>query len=116
MNECIFCKIANKLLPADIVFENELFIAFHDLKPLAPVHILLIPKKHVASLQDVTMDDEYWLGKMLLLAPKIATQNDCKDGFRVVSNAGISSGQEVFHLHFHILGKFSNNLTVKRNI
>lgn len=101
---CIFCKIIKKDLPATIVFENEEFIAFYDRNPIAKIHLLLVTRKHIESLQNISANDCEWLGRMLVIIPKIAIANGCKDGFRIVSNAGTNSGQEVPHLHFHILG------------
>ncbi|AFZ83042.1 histidine triad nucleotide-binding protein [Candidatus Kinetoplastidibacterium crithidiae] len=110
MKNCIFCKIVEKKLPANIIFEDDYFLAFHDIKPAAPVHLLLIPKKHIESINHTDKNDEIWLGKMLLLIPKIAFDNGCKPGidggFRIINNCGAAVGQEVLHLHFHILGGF----------
>lgn len=105
---CIFCKIAEGSIPSRKVYEDDEFLAFHDISPAAPVHLLLIPRKHVASLQDVTSEDSQWLGRMVTLASRLAADNGCKPGpdggFRLVANAGVHGGQEVPHLHFHILG------------
>jgi histidine triad (HIT) family protein len=105
---CIFCKIANGEIPAQKVYEDEDCVVFHDLNPVAPVHLLLVPRKHVVSLQDVGPSDALWLGKMLTLLPRVAADNGCQPGpeggFRLVVNSGRHGGQEVLHLHFHILG------------
>ncbi|WBF65572.1 MAG: histidine triad nucleotide-binding protein [Candidatus Kinetoplastibacterium crithidii] len=110
MKDCIFCKIIEKKIPANIIYEDEYFLAFHDIKPAAPIHLLIIPKKHIESLKNTHQNDEIWLGKMLLLIPKIAFANGCKSGidggFRIINNCGAAAGQEVPHLHFHILGGF----------
>ena len=103
--DCIFCKIANKEIPSTIVYEDEDVIAFRDLNPEAPVHILVIPKKHIASLNAATAEDQQLLGKVLLTIQKIAAeQGIAEKGYRVVTNCGEQGGQTVMHLHFHILG------------
>lgn len=103
--DCIFCKIANKEIPSAIVYEDEDAIAFRDLNPEAPVHILVIPKKHIASLNDATAEDQALLGKLLLTVQKIAAeQGIAEDGYRVVTNCGAQGGQTVPHLHFHLMG------------
>ncbi|MEI2415472.1 histidine triad nucleotide-binding protein [Orrella sp. JC864] len=105
---CIFCKIAQGSIPARKVYEDDEFVCFHDISPAAPVHLLLIPRKHVVSLQNVTPEDSHWLGRMVALACRLAAENGCRPGpqggFRLVANAGADGGQEVHHLHFHILG------------
>lgn len=105
---CIFCKIVANELPAKKVYEDDDLLAFLDISPLAPVHILVIPKHHIVSLQDVTDSDQPWLGKMMALVPKLAAENGCEPGpdggFRIVVNSGQHGGQEVDHLHLHILG------------
>jgi len=105
---CIFCKIAAGEIPADKVYEDDEFIAFHDINPAAPTHLLLVPKRHVRSLADVSGDDAGWLGRMMILVRKLAFDNNCTPGhdggFRLVVNTGREGGQEVDHLHFHILG------------
>ncbi len=105
---CLFCKIAAGEIPSKKVFENEEFLAFHDINPAAPVHLLLIPRRHVVSMQQVTTDDAAWLGRMMTLAARLAADNGCRPGpqggFRLVVNSGLEGGQEVDHLHLHILG------------
>lgn len=107
-DDCIFCKISRGEIPAKKVYEDEDFVAFHDINPGAPVHLLLIPRRHLASLQDVTPADAGWLGRMMTLAPQLAAENGCRPGpqggFRVVVNSGTDGGQEVPHLHLHIIG------------
>jgi len=107
-DNCIFCKIARGDIPSKKVHEDEEFVAFHDINPAAPVHLLLIPRRHIVSLQDVSTDDAAWLGRMTVLASRLAAENGCRPGpdggFRLVANAGIDGGQEVPHLHFHIIG------------
>ncbi|MDV6344106.1 MULTISPECIES: histidine triad nucleotide-binding protein [unclassified Nitrosomonas] len=104
MEECIFCKIVRGEIPANKVFEDQDFVAFHDIHPAAPVHFLLIPKQHINSLYDVGETDQQLLGKMLWLAPRLAKEQGCANGFRTIINTGRVGGQEVFHLHIHIIG------------
>ncbi|MEA3421086.1 MAG: histidine triad nucleotide-binding protein [Acidobacteriota bacterium] len=105
MEDCIFCKIINKKIPASIIYEDEKIIAFDDIKPQAPVHVLLIPKEHYASLNDVPDGDESILIHLLLKARQIAYDKGIgEDGYRLVLNTGGNSGQEVFHIHLHLLG------------
>lgn len=102
---CLFCKIANKEIPAKIAHEDDDLVAFHDINPVAPTHVLVIPKRHIVSLADATDGDEALLGKMLLAAKKIAAQQGIDaSGFRTVLNSGPNAGQSVFHVHMHILG------------
>jgi histidine triad (HIT) family protein len=101
----IFKKIIDKKIPAQIVYEDSLCLAFHDIQAQAPTHILLIPKKEIRSLPDVTEGDEALLGHMMVVASKIAAgQGLAKSGYRLVVNSGADGGQSVFHLHIHILG------------
>jgi histidine triad (HIT) family protein len=105
---CIFCKIVAKQIPSGIVYEDEEFFAFHDIKPWAPVHFLLIPKAHIASLAHVSAEQAPMLGRMMALIPGLALQQGCnpypEGGYRVLTNTGREGGQEVQHLHFHIMG------------
>jgi len=102
MSECIFCKIAKKEISSKIVFENEDFVAFNDINPVSPIHILVIPKSHYKSL--IEIDDKELLGKLLLAAKEVAKEQGLKDGFRTVINTGDNGGQTVHHLHAHVLG------------
>ncbi len=105
MEDCIFCKIIKKEIPSNIVYEDSEIIAFRDINPQAPIHILVIPKKHIASLVELKEDDELLIGKIYTVINKIAKQEGIdKNGFRVIVNCGEDGGQEVQHLHFHILG------------
>ncbi len=105
MHSCIFCKIKNKETPSKIVFEDERIIAFNDANPQAPVHILLVPKEHFASLNDIPEEKKDVLSHLLLKARQIAQQEGIsKNGYRIVLNTEKDSGQEVFHIHFHLLG------------
>ena len=101
---CIFCKIARGEIPSKKVYEDEELFAFHDINPVAPVHFMLIPKQHVVSLMEVDGSHEALLGKMLVLAPKLAKEQGLSNGFRTVINSGKGGGQEVFHLHIHVIG------------
>ena len=105
MEDCIFCKIIKKEIPSSIVYEDDEIIAFKDINPQAPVHILVIPKKHIESLLSLKEDDELLIGKIYTVINKIAKQEGIDEkGFRVIVNCGEDGGQEVKHLHFHILG------------
>ena len=103
MIETIFDKIIRKEIPADIVYEDELCLAFKDVNPQAPIHILIIPKKAIAKVTDAKNDDQNVLGHMMLMAGKIAEDLGVKDAFRLVVNNGEEAGQTVFHLHIHLL-------------
>jgi histidine triad (HIT) family protein len=103
-DDCIFCKIARGEIPSRKVYEDEEIFAFHDIHPVAPVHFMLIPKLHLASLMDSNESHAALLGKMLLLAPKLAKLQGLANGFRTVINSGKGGGQEVFHLHIHVMG------------
>ena len=105
MDNCIFCRIANRTLPARIVFEDDRVVAFEDLNPQAPVHLLVIPRKHIASLRDAAPEDEALLGHLFAVAAEVARARkiDSK-GFRAVVNNGEWGGQTVFHLHVHLMG------------
>ena len=105
MEDCIFCKIVKKEIPSTIVYEDEDILAFNDINPVTPVHILVIPKKHIESLAEIKEEDEKLIGKIHTTIKKIANQVGILDkGFRVIVNCGGDGGQEVKHLHFHILG------------
>lgn len=105
MEDCIFCKIIKGQIPSTIVYEDSDIIAFRDVNPQAPVHILVIPKKHISSLIDLKEEDELLIGKIYTVINKIAKKEEInEDGFRVIVNCGENGGQEVKHLHFHILG------------
>lgn len=103
MEDCIFCRIVEKKLPADIVYEDDRVIAFRDISPKAPVHVLIIPKKHINPKDDMGREDV--LPEMYVAAQKIAVQEGIGErGYRLIANVGPESGQEVDHLHFHLLG------------
>lgn len=102
--DTIFGKIIRKEIPADIVYEDDLALAFRDISPQAPTHILVIPKKPIPKLADATDTDQLLLGHLLLTAKKVADEEGLTNGYRVVINTGEDGGQTVFHLHLHILG------------
>ncbi len=102
--DCIFCKIVNKEIPAKIVYEDDKVLAFHDINPQAPYHILVIPKKHISLLTELTEEDKDLIGHIYLVINKIAKDlGFAERGFRVVVNCQEEAGQTVFHIHFHIL-------------
>lgn len=104
LDDCIFCKISRNEIPSSKIYEDDEILAFKDIHPRAPVHFLIIPKMHLESLAHATEDEDRLLGKMLGLARKLALQEGCKNGFRVVINTGRDGGQEVNHLHIHVMG------------
>lgn len=102
---CLFCKIITKEIPAEIVFEDEDVLAFKDIHPLAPVHILVIPKKHIASINDSRPDDASLLGKLIVVAADIAQKLEiAEDGYKLLFRTGKNGGQEVPHIHLHLIG------------
>jgi histidine triad (HIT) family protein len=103
-SETIFSKIIRREIPADIVYEDELALAFRDVNPQAPVHILVIPKQPIAKLSDAQSQDHALLGHLLLTAKRVAEQAGLTNGYRIVINNGDDGGQTVYHLHLHILG------------
>lgn len=110
MENCLFCKIASGQIPGDIVYQDEDVVAFKDINPQAPVHILLITRRHIPSMAELTPEDGPLLGIMFSVAAKLAHKLGVDEGgYRVVTNVGPDAGQSVFHLHFHLLGgrKFS---------
>lgn len=105
MDDCIFCKIANKKIDANLIYEDELAVAFPDLDPKAPTHILVIPKQHISSLNEVTTEHKKLLGHLLWVLSFVAQEQKVDaTGFRTIINTGQDAGQEVFHLHLHLLG------------
>ncbi|MFA6062671.1 MAG: histidine triad nucleotide-binding protein [Gallionella sp.] len=115
MSNCLFCKIVRGEIPCRKVYEDDEVLAFHDINPVAPVHFMLIPKLHLASLADADESHAALLAKMLLLAPKLAKEQGLDDGFRTVINTGKGGGQEVFHLHVHVIGGGNIPPMVKRS-
>jgi histidine triad (HIT) family protein len=101
---CLFCKIAAKQIPSKVVYEDDDVFAFEDIGPQAPTHILIIPRKHFASLDQARPEDQAVLGKIQLVAAELARKLKLNDGYRTVVNTGTGAGQSVFHLHLHLLG------------
>jgi histidine triad (HIT) family protein len=105
---CIFCKIIAGEIPSKKVYEDEEIYAFHDINPWAPVHFLMVPKRHIPSMAHLTPDHAALMGRMMVLAPELAVQLGCnpypEGGYRMVCNTGIEGGQEVHHLHLHVMG------------
>jgi histidine triad (HIT) family protein len=104
MSDCLFCKIVGGEIPSKRLFEDEDVIAFEDISPQAPVHLLVVPRRHVASLNDATEEHRDLLGKLLLTCRRLADERGISSGYRVVTNCGAQAGQSVFHIHFHLLG------------
>ena len=114
-DNCIFCKIALGEIPSRKIYEDDEVFAFHDINPVAPVHFMLIPKRHLASLLETDDSHAALLGKMLVLASKLAREQGLDNGFRTVINSGSGGGQEVFHLHVHVIGGGNIPPMVKRS-
>lgn len=104
MEDCLFCKICAKELPSTVLYEDEEIMAIRDISPAAPVHVLILPKRHIASMEELTSLDGPLLGKIFETAAAIARQEKLGNGWRMVSNVGAEGGQSVDHLHFHLLG------------
>ena len=104
MTDCLFCKIVNGDIPAKKVHEDEHVLAFEDIHPHAPTHVLIIPKKHIRGLKEASAEDAELVGRLHLAAAAIARQRGIEDGYRTVLNVGPKSGQSVFHMHVHLLG------------
>lgn len=105
MSECIFCKIASGEIPAEIVFQDDVCLAFKDINPAAPVHVLVIPKEHIPTLNDLAPEHESITGHILTVAKTIARDlGVAESGYRMVANCNSDGGQAVFHIHFHLLG------------
>ena len=104
MSDCLFCKIRDGGIPCDIVYEDDDVLAFNDVNPQAPVHMLIIPKKHISTVNDIEAGDELVMGKLFSAAKKIAEQEGISDdGYRMVTNCNEKAGQTVFHIHMHLL-------------
>ena len=103
-DDCLFCKIVAGQIPSKKAYEDDDVLAFHDIHPIAPVHFLIIPKDHFDSLDQAEAHHQALLGKLMLLAPKLARENGLDDGFRLIVNTGRGGHQEVFHLHLHVTG------------
>jgi len=104
MDNCLFCKIVRGEIPSSKVYEDDEVLAFHDIHPAAPVHFMLIPKLHLDSLVEATEAHRDVLGKIMVLAPRLAKEQGCTNGFRTVINTGYVGGQDVYHLHVHVIG------------
>ena len=102
--DCIFCKIADGNIPADVVYEDDTVMAFKDLSPQAPVHILIIPRAHILSVAEINVENSGVVAHIYEVAARLVKENGLKDGFRIVNNAGTDGGQTVMHLHFHLMG------------
>ena len=102
--DCIFCKIAHRDIATPLIYEDDEVVAFNDINPKAPIHFLIIPKKHIVSLAEAGTEDAALLGKMINLVPVLAKKMGCEGGFRTVINTGRDGGQEVPHLHIHVVG------------
>lgn len=102
--DCIFCKIVNGEIPSKKVYEDDKMLAFFDIQPQAPVHIVIIPKSHIESMNGITAENSSVIAHIFEMIPKIAVENNLGEGYRVVSNCGKNAGQTVFHLHFHLMG------------
>lgn len=107
--ECIFCKIAKKEIPSSIVYEDEEIVAFNDINPQAPVHIIIIPRKHIPRVIDLEENDAPLIGKLFIIAKNLAKEKNIEEGYRLIINCNPGAGQSVFHIHLHLLGgrKFS---------
>ena len=105
MVDCLFCKIINKEINSDILFEDDDVLAFKDINPQAPIHFLIVPKKHISTINDLPQEDEKITGKMILTAQSLAKQENIDEkGYRLVFNCNSDGGQEVYHIHLHLLG------------
>ena len=104
-DDCLFCKIVERAIPADIVYEDDLFLAFNDISPQAPTHVLIVPKTHIATVNELTIDEAELVGKMALCAQTLAeAQGIDEAGYRLILNCNSDGGQTVFHIHLHLLG------------
>lgn len=102
--DCIFCDIINKKSPAEILYEDDEFIVFRDVKPSAPIHLLIVPKEHIASVNDIEDKHKELIGDLFLLAKKLAVQENINDGYKLTFNIGRKGGQLIDHLHLHLMG------------
>lgn len=104
MNDCLFCKIERNEIPSERVYEDEDVFVIKDIAPKADVHLLVIPRKHISTLNDLLPEDKDLMGRIMLLLPKIAKQQGLASGFRTIINTDKGGGQEIFHIHIHLLG------------
>lgn len=106
MEDCIFCKIVRKEIPADVIMEDEKFLVFHDMNPKAPLHLLIIPKKHIHSIDHVDLEDKELMGELILTSQKVARLHNLK-GYKLQINVGREGGQTVDHIHLHLLAEIA---------
>jgi histidine triad (HIT) family protein len=104
VQDCVFCRIVRGEIPSRKVYEDEEILAFHDIQPVAPVHFMLVPKRHIPSLADATMDDAAVLGRIMALCGRLAREQGSPEGFRTIVNTGRIGRQDVMHVHVHVLG------------
>jgi histidine triad (HIT) family protein len=104
MSDCLFCKIADGTIKTELLAADDRAVAFRDIRPQAPTHIVIVPRRHIASLNDLTEADEALIGHLHLLAKKLAAEQGLGDGYRTVINTGPHGGQTVFHIHLHLVG------------
>jgi histidine triad (HIT) family protein len=113
MSECIFCQIANKEISTELLYEDDLVAAFKDIKPIAPVHVLIIPKNHIESVADLVDGDEILVGRLIMVAKKLAERLEiAQDGYKLLFRVGHDGGQEAPHIHLHLIGgaRLSENI------
>ena len=103
MKDCLFCKIAKGKAPAEFIYEDDKFIAFKDINPKAPIHLLIVPKKHIQSLNHLELKDKEFIGELILVAQKIAREQKVSNGYKLIFNVGRGGGQLIEHLHLHLL-------------
>jgi histidine triad (HIT) family protein len=108
MKDCVFCKIVAGEIPAKKVFEDETLVAFHDINPIAPVHVLVVPKKHIARLAEAQKSDQTLLGHIQLVAAQVAREMGVAEAFRLLMANGEKAGQSVQHMHYHVIGGWKN--------
>ncbi|MEN9946971.1 MAG: hypothetical protein RLZZ293_1357 [Pseudomonadota bacterium] len=104
MQDCLFCKLIAKEIPTKVIYEDDDVFVFNDIHPRAQVHLLIIPKLHIASLLETNLDHQFLLGKLMLVANQQALLHKLQDGYKIQINTGLKGGQEIFHLHLHVLG------------
>ena len=102
--DCIFCKIASKKIPSDMIYEDEKILVFKDLNPVAPIHVLIIPKKHISSANEINKENSEIISHIFSCIPKISKTLHLENGFRIINNCGTDGGQTVNHIHFHLIG------------
>ena len=110
--DCVFCKIVNGEIPSKKAYEDDSVLAFYDIQPQTPVHIVIIPKAHIENMDEINQENSGVIAHIFEIIPQIATENNLSDGYRVVSNCKEAAGQSVFHLHFHILGGKKLNISM----